>query len=445
MHVIPIGDRIGLAFGLQWEVGDPFGKRAQIKRLRGAGARFVARFQQTKGKGHSDENLGVTARIESVRKGMTIYSAAGQAAMLPGLRGKNFLIVIEGKDANESTVVAIVGILSGNVIVDAYVPGNLAQAEIDKYHEACRKANAEHILLGQSERMKVQQSFVWDDFMGHTFDASRLQQLAARLGLRSNGVTLGKLRDDTATNAAVVACAVSVVGGYWFYKQSESDAAREAARLRAAEQQSPEMLYRRQLAVLLSQPMAYAKDAIPAIREAIGPIRVNRRGWVLKEINCTMSGCAAIWSREHGTYAEFADQAPKEWLPLHLSEKLDQITHTLPVVIPKANLPAPATWPTFDAFKRDEGSRWQLFSDIKLKTTLKEPRVQALPPGVTEATAAAFPEAVYGATWTVADSQWWLSTAFDKSPATLALSRLQVKFNGSEMQFNGEGVAYVKK
>nr|WP_280971473.1 type 4b pilus protein PilO2 [Cupriavidus gilardii]WDE72710.1 hypothetical protein [Cupriavidus gilardii] len=442
MHVIPIGPRRGLAFGLQWEVVDAFGKRAQIKRLRADGYRYVARYQQTKGRGGSDENLGVASRLEAP-KGMIVYSAAGQAAMLPMVRGKNILIVIEDKDANDSTVVAVVGIYAGNVVVDNYVPGIQAQAEIDKYVGHCRKNAANFTWVGRSDRWPVAERFDWEDFVA---DLPQKPGIGEALGIRrSTGVRVNKLRDDTATNVATIACAALVVGGYAYYKGVVEGREQEEARRRMAEQQSPITQYRRQVGALLAQAMPIAKDAIPVIRQGIGDIPVNFAGWVLKQISCTAAGCIAEWQRKEGTYAEFAERARPEWKPLRLSDNLISITHELPIVLPKATLPEPQAWPTFEAFLHDEASRWQRFKDIKLQISLKPPAVQAVPPGVQPAVVERFPEAVYGATWSVSDSQWWLSEGFDKSPATVALTKLTVKFNGTEMLFNGEGVAYVKK
>ncbi|MGT2457763.1 type 4b pilus protein PilO2 [Cupriavidus basilensis] len=442
MQIVKLDKRRALAFGMSWATTDALSRGEQLRRARRDGSRVMASFSGVKGaKGarSGDDNFG-HAKAFKAPKGVKAYSAAGQLGVHPKWSGATVLVVLEedgGAHANSMT--ALVGLLRGNVILDAVTTPADAGRLIDNYRQRCMQANAEYILIGKAKITEgLRERFDWNDFIPPS--TSRFKSAAT--------VPVRPLNPNSTWVLAAAGALLCVTGGVAYYTwQDHLEEEQRLQEKRAREQEDPAFLYRRSATVLLAVPYLRANSEVSAVRTAIKDIPVLVAGWQLKDIDCTAAGCRATWSRKDGTYAEFDAHALPEWQPLTLSEDLRTITHALPVKLHPVPLPKRGDWPTSRAFLKAEASRWQRLIDpsIGLNISLAAPQVMAIPPGKEAKQFANVPDLIYGAKWEVKDSPWWTSDLFDKAPDNMTIEAIKVAFDGKQMKYTTNGIAYVQK
>ncbi|KAA0178812.1 type 4b pilus protein PilO2 [Cupriavidus gilardii] len=455
MQWIQLDKRRALAFGLLWSTTDALSRGEQLRKAHRDGARFMASFPAVKsveGARLSDDNVAYGKPKDwRLPKGVKAYSAAGQLATHPKWRGTTVLALLRADSSNQGggALLALVGLLRGNVILDAVASVAEAGRLIDAYRERCLQASQSYRAIGSVElaREPLTDRFDWSDFFpAASIERGRLRQFAwwrsqkpVEIQPLKQGRPLGWLVAGGLTLAAV--SSFSYVA---HMREAEEREMRERA---AKEQQDPVLLYRDSVQRLLSTPILRAGTTVATIRESIKQIPVLLAGWKLKEIACTQAGCNAVWTRNHGTYAEFDASAWPEWRPLVLSEDLQTITHRVPVELRAEMLPDRETWPTVQGFLRAEASRWQRLTakEIGLQIALEKEQIRAIPPGTEPSQFVAVPGLVYGANWAITSSPWWVSELFDQSPPNMTVSNLKVEFNGKTMSFTSNGIVYVRK
>jgi len=394
----------------------------------------MARFAGAKGpKGSEkrDDNFGHAKEV-STPKGVAILSAAGQLGVHPKWRGATVLLIL---DTDQGGTVAVVGLLKGNVIVDAVAQQGDANRLIDHYRQRCRQANEEYKQIGS--RDDAIEPFDWHDFIPATGSRWRKAALVKIQPLKQDS----KLAWAGACGLVVVAAAGAL---YVFDMQSQREQRLRLAR--ANEQEDPATLYRASSQELLLKPALRANVAVREIREGINAINVTRSGWKLTKVDCSGTGCAVTWTRNEGTYAEFDEHAPEEWRPLRLSDDLLTITHRLPFKLTAVPLPDPKTWPTSAEFLRTEASRWQRLMPeaIGLKPALQPAEIQAVPPGKDARQFERLPNALYGRKWSFT-GPWWTSELLDHSPDNMGIDSLTVSFDGKALTYMANGIIYVQQ
>lgn len=447
MAVVTIEGRHQVAFGLSWRVIDQLVSRnGVIKELKRDGAKLQASFRTDR---HL-ENIG--ALKASAQKGKTL-SAAGQVATHPHIRGATALVVLEEEGTQiASGLVGIIGMQDGNVILDALVSTAEAPAVIVSYTDLLARNGRSFLLFGTIHTSNIAAAAARAEGAMRPFTWADL--LPARRGKpwqRSAAVYLAPLKTDRGLKLAAIG-AVSVAAlGAGLYVADWLEEKAEADRLFTERQkQDPKYLYQQSIKQFMATPRVLLADAMPAIREAVGPLDVQRKGWKLKTIVCGQAGCSATWTRAFGTFDDFMSDAPAEWLPVVPSEDLGTLTHQFPISLPKRVLPDRTRWPTQAAFLQTEASRWQRMKKLNLAISLGKPELRALPNGgggspATQAAYAAVPDAIRGANWTIAKANWLLSEAFELAPETMALESLTLTFTGKDVVFDANGVSYVTK
>ncbi|MGH8785732.1 MAG: type 4b pilus protein PilO2 [Cupriavidus necator] len=337
-------------------------------------------------------------------------------------------------------MVAIVGLLRGNVIVDAIAQRGDANRLIDIYRQRCLQANAEYRQIGSAGE-GVREPFDWPDFMQPA--PRRFGQLKHAPAVKVVPLKPGNKLAWLGAGAAVV-----VAGGALHYviAQQEQEA-RRLQEIRDREQEDPAYQYRQSAQRLLTTPTLRANTAIREVREAIKDIPVLLAGWKLDAITCGIGGCRVTWTRNGGTYAEFDASARAEWKPLTLAEDLNTIGHSLPLKLVGTRLPSQTDWPTKTDFLRTEASRWQRLTDksIGLEITLSAETVMGVPPGKDERHFANLPGLIYGAKWGVNQSPWWTSELLDSAPDNMTLESIKVNFDGKAMKYTSNGIVYVQR
>lgn len=447
MAVVTIEGRHKVAFGLSWRVIDQLVSRnGVIKELKRDGAKLQASYRTER---HLD-NIG--ALKESGQKGKTL-SAAGQVATHPHIRGTTALVVLEEEGTQVARgLVGIVGLQDGNVIADALVSIAEAPSVIRAYTDLLARNGRAFLLFGTIYNADIANAvgraegamrpFTWADLV---------PARKSKPWQRSTAIYLAPLRTDQGLKlAAAAAVSVAVLGAGlfvadWINEKAESD------RLFAERQkQDPKYLYQQSIKQFMATPRVLLADAMAVIRKVVGPLDVQRKGWNLDKIVCSQAGCSATWKRTFGTFDDFMEDAPAEWLPIIPSEDLGTLTHPFPIDLPKRVLPDRASWPTQAAFLQTEASRWQRMKKLNLTVTLGKPELRALPSdgGGSPAAKAAYasvPNAIRGANWSIGKSKWLLSEAFEISPETMSLESLTLTFTGKDVVFDANGVSYVSK
>lgn len=454
MQWIQLDKRRALAFGLLWSTTDALSRGEQLRKAYRDGARFMASFPAVKdveGVRLSDDNVAYGKPKEwRLPKGVKAYSAAGQLAIHPKWRGTTVLVQLRADSGPQGGgLLALVGLLRGNVILDAVASVAEAGRLIDAFRERCLQASQSYRAIGSVEiaHEPLTERFDWSDFFPAAPSQGGLQRRlawlhsprAVKILPLKRGRSVGWL-----TAGGIALAAVSSLSYVAHMREAEEREMRERA---AREQQDPAHLYRDSVQRLLTTPILRAGTTVATIRESIKRIPVLLAGWKLKEIACTQAGCNAVWTRNHGTYAEFDASAWPEWQPLVLSEDLQTITHRVPVELRAEMLPNRETWPTVQEFLKAEASRWQRLTakEIGLQIALEKEQIRAIPPGAEPSQFVAVPGLVYGANWAITSSPWWIAELFDQAPANMTLSNLKVEFNGKTMSFTSNGIVYVRK
>lgn len=440
MQIIQLNTKTALAFGMSWSTTDALSRADQLRRAYRDGGRYMASFAGVKaGKGAraSDDNFGYAKEFKAP-KGVKTYSAAGQLGVHPKWRGATILVVIEEPaEINPNGMIAIVGLLRGNVIVDAIASRGDAGRLIDTYRQRCMQANAEYRQIG-SPGAGVAEAFDWGDFI-----APAPGRFKSRALVKIQPLKPGNKLAWVGAGALVGAAGFAV---YFVIDQQAQDAKR-LSEARAREQDDPAYQYQQSSQRLLTTPTLRANTSLREIRNAIKDMPVLLAGWKLNAITCGITGCRVTWKRNEGTYAEFDALAWPEWRPLTLSDDLNTISHSIPLRLVGTALPARSTWPKKVDFLRSETSRWQRLTDksIGLNITLSADEVMALPPGKDARQFANVPDLIYGAKWAISSSPWWTGELFDTSPDNMTVESVKVEFDGKQMQYTTNGIVYVQK
>lgn len=448
---IQISDDFTLAFGLAWIAIDPLTSRGeQIRPLQEQGARWQAAFTQD-----GNESFGYSsADLKPVKGDRTkLLSGAGQVALHPSVRGKTALVLLEDMIyAGGQGDVAVVGLIGGSVVVDAFVPLAEVNGVIEAFEERCAKAKREFTIYGdtQANDLQVDEVLPWHELAP--------QRTGKKLSLKRGEklVYIKPLRPAMPNWVpyAVSAGALAVIG-YWGYGQY-TEMQLKAARAKQAQQQDPRKLYADSSAQLLAQPVLRANTAFRELRAAIAGMQTNLVGWSLSSVVCGEQGtCSATWTQKTGTYKEFVAAAPAEWGVIGLDNDGTKATHNIPLKMTLHPLPPRDQWTDERNFQIEHLSQWQKYWVMQFTPKLgKAAQVVGLPPGMDEVTASQFPEAIWATTWDVQGGDWFMSEAFDTTdaardqrplPDEVTVKGITIHFNEKSIKFDAGGQVYVRK
>jgi hypothetical protein len=448
---IGIGNNYALAFGFSWQTIDPLeSSGAQRKQLMAQGMRWEASY-----KSKSDEFIGATKEDFAPIKGVKTLAGAAQMAQHPRLAGRTVFIVME-QPLEDSThnEIAVVGLLSGNIVIDDYTTTEHVKKLRVEFSEKVRRAEKSFEIVGKSiTEGVVAEQFDWSDFL-----PTKGRLLGKKGGI--SAVLVKPLEPKIPPQIVwTVVFGVAILGSIWGYNSYQSKLqARKAAAVLLAQKNSGPARYSESVAVLLMQPVLSANTTFAALRDSIKEFPTKRKGWHLKSIKCGADGmCEAAWLNylNLANYRDFVIDAPKEWGTVVLNNVGDELSHQLPLKLPTRSLPAQDKWPEQRAFLMKGFSQWQKYWVLNFHPELiQAPVLMAVPSGVDEKAAAGYSDAVWAMRWTIKQTPWYLSEAFDKSvdepeislPDSVTVDSITIKFEKDQsVLFDAEGQIYVRK
>lgn len=458
---LAVTDSIAFAFGFTWQALDPVeSKRAKLQELMAQGNRWKAGF-----KNNGVEYLGVSKDDFTPLPKIKTLSGAALMANHPKLVGRTVWIVMEeplsdelpAEDQEEGAAkpssgprseMVVVGLVKGNIVVDDYVDTDGYKHQFAVFVDRCAKAKAKHITVGTSYTLgRVAEQYTWEEFFPNKANK------AVHVTTLEPGI-YGRV----VWGAVIFAAISGLVWGYVAYDNAQKAKAERERRER--EKRNLPALYTAAVAEILAQPTLRANSAFAELRNQLHSFPLERAGWKLRQVDCQAitADCIATWSNElmHGTNRGFAAAAPKEWGAITFTADGKQATHGLPFKLTTARLPARDTWPTDRNFLLKQFSQWQSYWIVGFHPELgAQPHVIGLVPGLDESMAAALPDAVTTRTWAIAETPWYLSEGFDRSPEkgdanlpdSVTVEHIGVKVDkkDQQMKFEANGAIYENK
>jgi len=434
-RILRINAEVALVFGLRWQVLDALESKARvISDLRTDGARWKATFDNA-----GDQNFGTLSDADfslpqNVKRSL---SGAGQVALLPQFSGKTVLVLLEdpGRDGNDG-VVAAIGLLNGNVVLDAIAAVADIGALVQSFSERCDKAKQQYTLAGNTSSFGTLTQLVdWNDLLPKATSKFKTTPAVPVTPLRSaHAATL------TVAGITLLLLGIGAYAGYEMYAKKKL----EERAAKAAQMQDPVAMYSAALPSFLAQPRMLAADAFPAVRRLTAEMPVLFAGWELRRIDCTGEVCSVSWERAGGTNADFKTRAPQHWRDIAFSDDAKQIVHNVALAIPQKPLPPRTEWPRFADFKLSVGSQWQKFSDFGIKVGHDKLTVAALPPGVSPDAVANNPIAVKAAPWSVKAAPWWGNEGLSTMPPNVTVTSITINVTSREVTFDAAGDIYVQ-
>lgn len=435
MDILNISPKVALAFGLRWRPLDPYlSKHKQITEWRGEGYRSCATYKLSGG-------TYVGMLQYEVKKGEpTNYSAAAIAAAHPRLRGTSALVLIEVPN-DQTPVVAVIGLVNGEVVRDQLArPGEVA---------GIRAAFAK----------QVPGNFVvW----GLAYDIDDVEQRLTLEDLVGKGPSAGsKLQPLRSSRVPVIVgtvFALGAVAGLGVYAwQGYQEQLRKTELMALAQQNTPEVQYRKSVAALLAQPVVPLAESIILMRDAIRDLPTHHEGFELSKVTCDVASdaCTVLWKRTEkvgATVDDFRNTAQPGWDAVGPSGQTDVVMQ-IKVVFPKVK-PDRSKWPRYDAWVERNVARWQFLAPGGWKADIGARSLQAAPPGLTPQQINMLsntPDAVFAAPLTVNLQAWWYADADPDSPIqvdllgpnTVVQGPMEVSIVGKDVSFTVNGLSYV--
>lgn len=428
-QVLQITDHDIVVFGLTWRVLDSMEPRGQqVNKLRDNGAKFSVSFKNE----NTEENLGVSNDIDlgSNPKNTRLISGAAQIARHKECVSRDAVLVtieVPGTDGH-AAVVAVVGVLRGNIVLDEIVTPGEVQAKREWF---LGEASNRQIRLSEVGGVAysipdVDFPLAWEDILATRAPGLPLlpksQYLITALAPQINPKVL---------KVGAALCSLIVVGvagwqGYEFWKASV--AKKKAAMARKAP--DPQVIYQQSVQALLDTPIFPAKTSFALILQEIGrQVPVFRRsGWVLEAVKCEAEStvCVYSWRRVKGTMATFRDSAVTEnWDSVEYG--VSSITTTKKMLLNKTSLPERQSWLGMDRYSINERSVWTRWQDLGVKFSYGEPAVAGIPMGIAEAQIASSPVLVRSLAWKL-EGPAWSFKVLHELPGAATLQSLSLSF-----------------
>lgn len=431
-QVLEISDRETLVFGLSWRVLDSMEPRGlQVNKLREQGAKFFVSYKSEIG----EENFGTTDGLEVAagQKKVRFISGAAQIARHAAcIEREAVLITIEEPgSANHSAVVAVVGVLHGNVVLDEVVSPDQVQAKREWFlGEASKRQIRSSQVGGLAFTIPdVDFSMVWIDVL-----ATRMPSLPLLPKSQYQLAVLAPQISPKVIQVGAALCGVVAVGfagwqGFDLWKSAE--AKKRAAMARKAP--DPLIIYQQSVQALLSTAIWPAKTSLPKILEEINAQvpSFRRGGWALDAVKCEAASslCVYSWHREKGTMATFRDSlGTQKWDSIQYG--MTSITATKKVAMSGVILPARQAWLDSDHYYITERSLWTRWQDIGVKFTYGDPAIAALPSGILEGQIASSPVLMRSLAWKI-EGPLWSRSVMDALPESTTLQTLDLIFKSA--------------
>ena len=426
-----------LACGLNWVVSDPFESiHLQVSRYILDGARNFVKFANG-----VDINYGLTADINREQyAGCRFISLAKLAATNPLFKGATVLLFLVNSVSADHSGVAI-GLLNGNVVLDRQIERDSAESVFGEFSALCEKSGRVFRFFGDFPGLTEQ----FDE--AYFFDALIKDQGSLKKAL------ITPLKNNRTALIVVIIVlsliALSLVNYGWdWYVQKQKQLIEE---VRAASQ-SPEAQYSAQINIFLWAKQHTAGPTSKEVKKQLEVIPYQFHGWDLKEIKCELPECTFKWASADGSYGDFRNNAPKEWLNISpmvgasIIGDLKTITHQFKLELHPETFMPRTQWPTKEDFAWSIGEAWQKLSPLGWRGDLKPAELRQTPVGIPSAAIKNHPQAIWGVPWSVINQPWWLFDALDLLGKNVVLQKVDISIDKSTkaVSFNASGIAYVK-
>lgn len=425
---------------MDWHVLDPFGAKLfgheQIERLIADGSRYFVKY-----KNGVDINYGVSGEAElDAYKSHLVFSIAHAIATHSLFKGATVLVLLINNESEDDDIFAV-GLVSGNIVLDAVCSLFELSTVYEKFAADCEKAGRSFTVWGDATPDGVTAD--------HTYS---LTELLDQKGAKK--AKIEHLKNDRTVLMMVVGVIamvlILVMMGAWDWYRNHQKLLLDQLR---QSQSSPSYLYTESVKNLLASPQRISAICAPQIISQVGSFPAKMAGWSLNKIMCQSDECEAHWNSQGGTYDDFKKAAPAHWgqIALTNNEKdvlgdLKTIRHTFKLELKAGLLPERSQWPKAYQFSLDIGNQWQHLSTKGWASTLKPIEQQAIPVGVQPAAVKNHPQAIYAMPWHAVNQNWQLAKEVIASfPANVVLTKFEVQVNPrTGITFGADGLAYVQ-
>lgn len=458
MDLVQYDDKTSFIFGLSWSQLDPNQKKnAQIKEFLAQGFN-----RQVTLKNEDTVSLGLGVADDAFKKNKTKkYSAAAAIANIERFSGTSSLFVIE-EEGDDRALVALVGLINGNVVLDVLVDLKRFSEYYDSYQARCFRNNVTPKIYGsvQSLALNLSGPFSWGNLVvDKKSDFNPHKNFA-----------LSTLRTEILLYLFLGVVAVLVIAyagwyGYNWWRDSETE--QEAKR--QALLNSPEVKYRQALVEILNKPQFKLNTVLPDIEREFHDFPTRFAGFGLQGIECKADpklaqfNCVIAWHSLGGTFREFTERAPKEWFKfdsVNMQSKTKTaygengifpdykiINHQYIFKTSKEPLELRTQWMSSaefyvranDFYVNSRGfDGWEGASYGGVV-------VQGIPVGMTPGEAERALNAIYGISWEMKYMPYLLADLLPRMSPDLTIKQFSFRFPDKQVLFSASGVSYVTK
>lgn len=448
MQKISINPKLTLVFGLKWYQHDEIDGKSphrQIGAWRDEGYRYAATYPHIGGKVFG---LYKPPAIAQPKFDKTCVSGAAVIATHPELAGQTGIVLIQFEEEVENdqppkTSVIFVGLRAGVVVMD-YI--------IDPHEILDYRNNFLQQYLASEEEPRT-----WGDLSGsnrvdNPFELA--QCTPSKAGGKACPVV--ELRSSRVFVVVGILAAVAVLAGVGFIVwQINQSNAEEMKRRLAASENTPPVLYAREIKRWEAREVNFVAPSIAYMRDELRaekfPIHVG--GFALVKVSCFGEQCSAQWKRETGNLDEFRARAPESWKVVNALSQ-DLIDTVIDLKLPKGKIDR-AGWPKYAALKDQLTSHWQLIYSAGWRATLGAKNQLAIPGNFTPEQKRAivnYEGAPHGVDVEIVSQQWWFVDKDINAPLQAEhlgeqvelTEPIVVSYDGKIITFSLKGVMYVQ-
>lgn len=440
MQKIRVSPKLTLVFGLMWAQHDELehsNLHQQIGVWRDEGYRYAAVYSHEAGR-----VFGLYKSAAGQKPfDKTCISGAAVIATHRELLGKTGVVLIQFEEAEASkTSVIFVGLRNGVVVMDFV-------AEISELTELRNSFNRNYLPPGQAaETWGVLAS---GEQLNHVFTLAQLTP--SKVGGKSCPVQ--ELQSSRILLIAAIGSGLAVLTAVvYLVLQFNDQAASEAKRRLTNSENTPQVLYAKELQRWMARPINLAAPSLEAMRTALLKFPVLHAGSVLESVSCFGEQCSASWKVVDGTLEEFRAAAPASWQSISATAQ-NTIVVVLDFKLPTAKIDR-ESWPKFPALRDKLISHWQALHSTGWRIAMGTVRQLAVPKTFSPEQARLVsntPGAPYGVDFEVTAMPWWFADPDSNAPLSVKHFSEQVeltdpivmKYDRKEILFSMKGTIYV--
>ena len=431
--------KMAIAASLRWQVMDPFGRsilghKQLIEYVRLGG------YVGIKFKNGQDHNLGVAKDSQFEKyKGLKVVSIARQVGLYPEVSERSILVLLNNTESSDGSIFAI-GLINGNVVLDALVEKDEVQQTIEEYRKVNFFANSTLETAG--------------DVILNDHEPKQKFDLNAVLDSKKTSMAYVDVLKNELILLYVITAIIVVLIGDFAYSQWSKYAQQNEMLMNSSLQllNSPENRYAIAIDQFLRQPVRLAKDNIGLVVNDINSFPYIYKNWQVSSIECEHFVCVVHWSSLGGSFDDFKNAALNHWTDITIDGRDQNLLGDLKSIKCQFKMKSKEkAWPALDQFPHIDAFSFE-FADIfaKLDKEDWQSKFEAIQQVGLEqnskSTALAnHPKALFVLPWHVQDQSWWKTqTSLDQYGEFCSLEKFKVTFQNNSPLFSGSGNCYVR-